>query len=103
MTRIEWTEPAVADLENIQDYIARDSAEYAEAIVERLILSVDQLEAFSDSGRHVPESADPKVRELLVESYRIIYRRRKNAVQILAVVHGARHLSQMKPNPWSRR
>jgi plasmid stabilization system protein ParE len=27
MTRIEWTEPAVADLENIQDYIARDSAD----------------------------------------------------------------------------
>lgn len=103
MTRIEWTKPAVADLENIQDYIARDSAEYADAIVERLILSIDQLEAFPDSGRRVPESADPKIRELLVESYRIIYRRRKSAVQILAVVHGARHLTQMKPNPWSRR
>jgi plasmid stabilization system protein ParE len=25
MTRLEWTEPAVADLENIQDYIARNS------------------------------------------------------------------------------
>jgi plasmid stabilization system protein ParE len=25
MTRLEWTEPAVADLENIQAYIARDS------------------------------------------------------------------------------
>jgi plasmid stabilization system protein ParE len=25
MTRLEWTEPAVADLENIQDYIAKDS------------------------------------------------------------------------------
>lgn len=103
MTRIEWTEPAVADLENIQDYIARDSAEYADAIVERLILSVDQLEAFPDSGRRVPESADPKIRELLVESYRIIYRRRKGAVQILAVVHGAKPLTQMKPNPWSKR
>lgn len=103
MTRIEWTEPAVADLENIQDYIARDSAEYAEAIVERLILSVDQLETFPDSGRRVPESADSKVRELLVESYSIIYRRRKSAVQILAVVHGTRHLTQIKPNPWSRR
>jgi plasmid stabilization system protein ParE len=25
MTRLEWTDPAVADLENIQDYIARNS------------------------------------------------------------------------------
>jgi len=47
MTRLEWTEPAVADLENIQDYIARDSAEYADALIERLILSVDRLESFS--------------------------------------------------------
>lgn len=103
MTRVEWTEPAVADLENIRNYIARDSTDYADAIVERLILSVDQLEAFPESGRRVPESADTKVRELLVESYRIIYRRRKSAVQILAVLHGARHLTKMKPNPWSRR
>ena len=103
MTHVEWTEPAVTDLKNIQNYIAKDSAEYADAIVERLILSVDQLEAFPESGRRVPESADPKVRELLVESYRIIYRWRKNAMQILAVVHSARHLTQMKPNPGSRR
>lgn len=39
MTRLEWTDPAVADLDNIHDYIARDSAEYAHAVVERLIQS----------------------------------------------------------------
>jgi plasmid stabilization system protein ParE len=69
MTRLEWTEPAVADLENIQDYIAKDSTEYADALIERLILSVDRLESFPESGRRVPESTDPKVRELLVESH----------------------------------
>lgn len=77
MTRLEWTEPAVADLENIQDYIARDSAEYADALIERLILSVDRLESFPESGRRVSESTDPKIRELLVESYRVIYRLKK--------------------------
>jgi plasmid stabilization system protein ParE len=33
MTRLEWTDPAVADLENIQDYLAKDSVEYADAVV----------------------------------------------------------------------
>lgn len=74
MTRIEWTAPAIADLENIHDYIARDSTEYADALVERLILSGDQLESFPESGRPVPESTDLKVRELLIEGYRVIYR-----------------------------
>jgi len=54
MTRLEWTEPTVADLENIQDYIAKDSAEYADALIERLILSVDRLESFPESGRRCP-------------------------------------------------
>lgn len=46
MIRVEWTEPAVSDLENIQTYIANDSIEYARAFVERLVLAVDRLEAF---------------------------------------------------------
>lgn len=103
MTRIEWTAPAIADLENIHDYIARDSTEYADALVERLILSVDQLESFSESGRRVPESTDLKVRELLIEGYRVIYRLKKGSAQILAVAHGARHLAGMKPKPWAKR
>ena len=103
MNRLEWTEPAVADLGNIQDYIARDSVEYADALIERLILSVERLESFSESGRRVPESTDPKVRELLVEGYRVIYRLKKGSVQILAVAHGARNLAGMKPKPWAKR
>ncbi len=103
MTRVEWTEPAVSDLENIQDYIAKDSAEYADAMVERLVLSVDRLTSFPESGRQVPEAANPKVRELIVSSYRVIYRLKRGVVQILAVVHGARSLSSMKPKPWATR
>jgi toxin ParE1/3/4 len=103
MTRLEWTELAVADLENIQDYIAKDSAEYADALIERLIFSVDRLESFPERGRRVPESTDPKVRELLVECYRVIYRLKKGSVQILAVAHGARNLADMKPKPWAKR
>jgi toxin ParE1/3/4 len=103
MTRIEWTEPAVSDLENIHDYIARDSIEYADAVVERLVLSADQLTSFPESGRLVPESPNPKIRELLIQGYRVIYRLKKGAVQILAVIHGARNLSGIKPKPWAGR
>ncbi|NJN69587.1 MAG: type II toxin-antitoxin system RelE/ParE family toxin [Nitrospira sp.] len=69
MTRVEWTEPAVFDPENIQDYIAKDSAEYADAIVERLTLSVDQLASFPESGQLVPEASNPMIRELLIYSF----------------------------------
>lgn len=100
MTHLEWTDPAVADLENIQDYIARDSAEYASAVIERLVLFAERLKAFPQSGRRVPETPDSRVRELIVSSYRIIYRLRRNRAQILAVVHSARNLTGMQPKPW---
>lgn len=102
MTRLEWTDPAVADLENIQDYLAKDSVEYADALVERLILSVERLESFPESGRLVPEASDLKVREIIVSGYRIVYRLKKGRAQILAVIHGARHLAGMKPKPWDK-
>ena len=103
MTRIEWTDPAVSDLDNLHDYIARDSAEYADAFVERLIMSAEQLCSFPSSGRVVPEAKDRRVREISVESYRIIYRVKAGVVQILTVVHGARDLTRMTPKPWDQR
>lgn len=103
MIRIEWTEPAVSDLDNIHDYIARDSAEYADAFAERLIMSAERLRSFPTSGRVVPEAKDRHVREILVESYRIIYRVKTGMVQILTVVHGARDLTRMTPKPWGQR
>lgn len=103
MTRIVWTEPAVTDLQNIRDYISNDSDEYAYAVIECLVIAVDQLVTFPESGRRVPESSDSRIRELLVQGYRVIYRIKKPTVQILAVVHGARNLAGMKPKPWANR
>ena len=100
MTRLEWTDPAVPDLENIQDYLARESPEYADSVIERLILSVERLKSFPESGRVVPEASDLKVRELSLSTYRIMYRLRKGQVQLLAVVHSARNLVGMSPKPW---
>jgi addiction module RelE/StbE family toxin len=100
MTHLEWTDPAVSDLENIRDYVTKDSTEYAVALVERLILSVDRLKSFPQSGRLVPEAPKTTVREVLVSGYRIIYRVRKDRAQILAVVHSARNLAGMHPKPW---
>lgn len=43
--RITWSEPAIADLAAIHDFIARDSAHYATRFVERLIEATEQLMA----------------------------------------------------------
>jgi toxin ParE1/3/4 len=102
MTKIVWTEPAVTDLQAIVDYIARDSDVYASAMAERILIALDSLADFPRRGRTVPEAKNASVRELLVASYRVMYRTHLGAVEILAIIHGARDVRDMKRKPRQR-
>lgn len=97
MTRVHWTPQASDDLHAIHDHVSRDSAGAAKLLVARLIVAVDQLEAFPESGRVVPEFADPALRELLRGSYRIVYRLRGPDAEIITVHHAARPLPSDPP------
>jgi plasmid stabilization system protein ParE len=58
--------------------------------------ATDKLESFPRSGRIVPELGIENIREILVGSYRIIYRIRYDDVHLLTVHHGARLLDTTK-------
>ena len=99
--KLEWTEPALFDIESIRDYIKRDSEYYASQFVERILEVTENLVKFPELGRHVPESEDSNIREILLQNYRIIYRANPEHILILAVIHGARDLSQSNNSkPW---
>ncbi|SDY53229.1 addiction module toxin, RelE/StbE family [Proteiniborus ethanoligenes] len=95
--RIRWTEPAVIDLENIRDYISRDSEYYGLIVVERIFDAVEKLSRFPNIGREVSEINNPNIREILLNNYRIIYKVDEDYILILIIVHGARDLKNMKP------
>jgi addiction module RelE/StbE family toxin len=90
MTPVRWTPQALEDLEAIRLYVARDSVQYAALLVERLFNAVDRLEAFPESGRIVPEFQRRDLREVILGSYRIVYRLHAERAVILTVFHGAR-------------
>ena len=98
--KLEWTEPALSDLESIRDYIKKDSEYYANRFVERIIEAVESLEKFPEMGRRVPEAEEENIRELLFHNYRIIYRVETDSILILTVIHGARDLSRKRYKPW---
>ena len=52
------------------------------------------LAQFPRSGRKVPEFDDDNVRELIVYSYRLIYRLTSEGILIAAIIHGSRNLQQ---------
>jgi addiction module RelE/StbE family toxin len=97
--KLIWTDPSIADLRAIRDYIARDSDYYAADLVEQLVLSVERLLQFPKLGRVVPETQDENIRELVQQSYRIIYRILGERIEILTIVHGSRDLSARRTAP----
>lgn len=101
--RVEWTEPALADLTHIRDYIAQDSPIYAEQFVQRVFDATDKLVDFPSIGRKVPEASDvpEEVRKLIHQGYRIVYWIVVNRIQILAVIHGKRDFENIERKPWN--
>jgi len=93
VTRIDWTDEAVHDLEAVRDYIARDSEHYAASVCADIVHAVERLAVFPEHGRIVPELRRATLRELIQGSYRVVYRLHSlERVEVLTVFHGARLL-----------
>ena len=78
------------DLQQIHDYIAKDSRYYAKQVVQTIVEKSEELKGFPEIGRIVPEIDDPNIRERFTYSYRLIYEITPDGIEILAVIHGRR-------------
>jgi toxin ParE1/3/4 len=89
---VRWTEAALRDLEEAAEFIARDSPFYASALVREARVAAKSLRSLAERGRLVPEVGSRDIRELFVQSYRLIYQLGPKEILVLAFVHGARDL-----------
>jgi addiction module RelE/StbE family toxin len=94
--KIKWTLRALNDLNNIYEFIAKDSKRYAQIQVENIQNAVSNLARFPLLGRSVPEFPHLPYREILVGDYRILYRFKEEQGQVIvmSVVHGRRLLKE---------
>lgn len=95
MATVTWTHPALDQLDEIRRYVARRSPGQAVRLAEQMFRATDRLALFPRSGRIVPEHKLDDVREIFVQSYRVIYRVSDDEVEILTVQHGARRLGDI--------
>jgi len=90
---IAISESAYADLKDIENYISQDSPAIARKFISRIFDKIDQLYAYPESGKSVPELGDKSIRELLLSKYRIIYQIvDEQNINIVRVIHGSRLL-----------
>ena len=101
MAQVRWSLTAGNDLQDIEDFIARDSVLHAITFVDRVVESTETLLKMPQIGRMVPEFNRPDLRELLFRDYRIVYLLQDDATFILRVVHGSRDLlALVRREPW---
>ena len=95
MTRLRWSPRSVDDLEAIRGFIARDSSQYADLVIQRIVAAADRLTQFPEIGRIVPEVGEPRLRELIVRPFRVVYRIRPDLVEVVTVFRSSRQLPQI--------
>ena len=90
--KVIWSEEAIADLEGIYSYIARDDPDAAMRIVRGILAHVHILGSFPFIGPSYPRGAVGTLREIVFRPYRIFYdvSERSESVEILHVWHRAR-------------
>lgn len=92
MAEVIWTEPALADLDAIADYIALDKPAAASGLVQRIFTHVEQLAAYPESGSRPLELKRSRYRQIVESPCRVFYRYDGERVFILYVMRSERLL-----------
>ncbi|MEA5149962.1 type II toxin-antitoxin system RelE/ParE family toxin [Xanthomonas arboricola] len=99
MAEIVWSEPAVADLDAIADYIALEDAAAAAALVRRVFAHVEQLAEHPENGSRPQELKRSRYRQIVEPPCRVFYR---VDGQRVVVVHVMRSERLLRKNRLSR-
>ena len=96
---VEVSEDAERDLETIFDHVARrGSSEAAERLIDQIEEVIQSLVQHPNRGRRPLELVDQglsEYRELIVGSYRIIYRVSGDTVYVSLVADGRRNMQEL--------
>lgn len=94
--KVRYLRRALADLDAAYDYIRQHNPNAAGLIADRISNAIESLKQFPQQGRPGRKSG---TRELVVSGTPFIvpYRVRGNAIEILAVIHGARRWPERLP------
>ena len=87
--KLRWTRLAIADLDRVYDYVAENDPSAASRLIDRIDQTLQVLKQHPGAGRIGRVQG---TRELVITGspFVVPYRVRGNAIQIPAVIHGAR-------------
>lgn len=93
--KIKWLRQALRNLEQVQEYLADYNLEASRETIKKIQSAVSQLADYPLMGR---EGRVAGTRELVISQtpYIIIYRVKRDAVEILRVLHTAKRYPEVQ-------
>ncbi len=96
MAEIVWSEPALADLDAIADYIAIEDALAAATLVRRVFAHVEQLIEHPESGSRPQELKRSRYRQIVEPPCRVFYRVDGQRIVVVHVMRSERSLRKSR-------
>lgn len=96
MAEIVWTEPALADLDAIGDYISLDDDEAARGLIGKVFVSVDLPQEHPSLGRVPRDLRNTPYRKLIVNPVYVYYRIDSDKVIIVHVSRAERNFDSSR-------
>jgi plasmid stabilization system protein ParE len=90
MIGYEFHPEAYLDLDDIWEFIARDSLDSADRVIDDILASIDAAIALPRQGSRRPDLTSRPLRFLHVYDYLIAYAPDEKPLWIIAVMHGRR-------------
>jgi len=90
--KVSWSPESLNRLIEIEAFIAEDNASKAIEFTDYIVSKSSIIMENPEIGRVVPEFSDPKLRELIIKGYRLVYRIVENHIEILTVFEGPRQI-----------
>ncbi len=96
MAEVVWSEPALADLDAIADFIALDNPKAAADLVRKVFVHVEQLRDHPESGPRPAELKGWRYRQIVEPPCRVFYRYERDTVYVVHVMRAERKLRPTK-------
>ena len=85
--RVIWAPLAREQVAEAFAFISAQRPSAALRWFDEVVERAGSLSSFPDLGRMMPEAGRPEVREVIVDPYRVVYRRDPDIIVILGVFH----------------
>ena len=95
MKRFSLTSKALRDLQDIWEFLSKDSFDHADRCLEDFYAAFNQLAGMPGIGHRRPDLTGKDVLFWKVHSFLVIYRRVSDPLMVVAILHGKRDVRKI--------